>query len=192
MRIITAITDDYKDLSDLMIERSFYPVERHRLSDEYRIKVSNVWQPLSPWKPGFILNELVRTPKNELLVWVDGDACILQSIEELDTKDYDFAVTARVGPWYFHRRINAGVLFFYPTRKAFDFLEQWMDEIFNTPNGSDQQALNQLLNGIEHRAFPCEIYNWCDWFSYPTDHTKIIHCRAEDRSKGTAWLQSQY
>jgi hypothetical protein len=193
MRLITAITSDYKELSDLMLRRTNkagYPIKRINLPDSYRVVQSEGWQALSPWKPEIILDELSQS--NELLVWIDGDACALKNFDEVDSGDYDFAVTVRHGPVDYYRRINAGVLFFYPTRKAFDFLEQWIDEIPNTPHQSDQQALNQLLNPAGCKTCPCEVYNFCDWHSDPLPETKIVHCLTEYRARGVEWLRSVY
>jgi hypothetical protein len=198
MKIITAYTDSYewtvRSLSRCS-RRAGYDIFPIHLHSRYEVVnevplASSEWKPLSPWKPSLILEELRKT--DGLLAWIDADVAILRNIDEIDSGDYDFAVCARQGPVEFFRKINAGVCFFYPTEETFSFLREWIRITALMPNGSDQFALNHLLNeSPTTKIFDCKIYNYCDWLEPPTADTKIVHCRTEDRSKGFHWLKSK-
>lgn len=78
---------------------------------------------------------------DETLMYLDADAFLVDTIDEVDTDDYDIGVTYQGGE---HRTyINAGVLFIRQTDKARRFLEMWIDRVHN---------VNEVMERVEsHR-----------------------------------------
>lgn len=128
--------------------------------------------------------DLVRTCLNEhkkLTVYLDGDALLCDSIDEIDTDDYDIGVTVRAQSeldeeWHKEiydivKFVNAGVIFFQPTEATSKFVDRWDD--LTEEVGNDQMALNRLtcpekrpadystltIDGIRIKYFPCKVYN---------------------------------
>lgn len=76
-------------------------------------------------KPYVMLDALDNT--NETVVFLDADAFLVKSIDDIETDDYDVGVTYKGG----ERRtyINSGVVFFKQNVNARDFLYQWIERI---------------------------------------------------------------
>jgi hypothetical protein len=75
-------------------------------------------------KPYMLLEALKDV--NETLVYMDADAFLVRSIDEIETDDYDVGVTYR-GTEH-GDCINSGVLFFRPNSNALRFVQMWADK----------------------------------------------------------------
>lgn len=78
-------------------------------------------------KPELILRSLNET-EEEFVVWIDGDATLIGSLDELESDDsFDVGVTVR--PKSDNQKttyINAGVLFFKNNEASNKFLQDWI------------------------------------------------------------------
>lgn len=149
----------------------------------------STWKTKALHKPDIILDAL----DENLIVYLDGDARVVQNIDELEKIPYDLGVTVRkkgeleqeILPH--HRKImgqiNAGVMFIRSSAKP--FLEKWKEKTKELQN--DQFALNALLNpsgkhlkeefiidGLKIKTFPTEIYNFY-YFPENKEKAKILH-----------------
>ena len=129
---------------------------------------------------------------------MDADAFCINKIDELEImEDFDIGMTlrsfsesAKNGLNIKTSYINAGVMFFRPSSKVINFIENWDNYILNSISNSDQYALNSILleksdlstrncvinvDGVRIKLFETEIYNWYYWPYPPTTNTKIIH-----------------
>lgn len=103
-------------------------------------------------KPAILLDAFDDDEYNETMVYLDADAFIVKSIDEIDTDDYDIGVTYKGGETKTY--VNAGVLFVRQTDKARAFLNLWLAKIacvehklksVNKNQIGDQIFLNDLL-----------------------------------------------
>jgi hypothetical protein len=96
------------------------PIDDPRLTSEFRIMRYSI-------KPELILKTLNSTDE-EFVVWIDGDAMLVERIDELEADDsFDVGVTVR--PSVVKKKsnyINAGVLFFKNNAASKHFLQEWM------------------------------------------------------------------
>jgi hypothetical protein len=138
-------------------------------------------------KPELILKTMYTTDMP--IAWIDGDATLIDSIDEVFEDDsYDVGITVR--PPRKNKKthyINAGVLFFKNRIESKLFLEDWIDAMppmpdldteFKPKNYSDQQTLEEELllpniegplwdqigsvhtvHGARVKLFPCATYN---------------------------------
>ena len=140
---------------------------------------------------------------DDLVAYLDGDALLCDSIDEIDTEDYDVGVTLRKkeeteSEWnqkHFEvvKYVNAGVIFFRPTQTTKDFIKIWKTTTENV--GNDQMALNQLtcpnfypepysihvINRVRVKFFPCEKYNFYYFNSGYKENIKIMHFKGPVR-----------
>ncbi len=161
----------------------------------YSVQVQEGYKSRSLFKPEVVRYCLSR--HKDLTVYLDGDAQLVDSIDEIITSDYDIGVTLRnpselQEEWhqkYFEiaRYVNAGVIFFNPSPATDNFITMW--EKRTQEVGNDQKALNQLvcpeeypapysihtLNGVRIKYFPCEQYNYYYFDEGLTPHIKIMH-----------------
>jgi len=123
-----------------------------------------------PLKPHIIRDALKDISDNSFLVWIDADAIIHESIDEI-VDNYDLGVTIRHGKLAEGSNpINAGVVIVKKNSTAIKFVDQWMFE--SEKENDDQKALNKLClvkstdrntiidrQNLKIKVFPCEIYN---------------------------------
>lgn len=162
----------------------------------------NKYKPKMQMKP-FVILDALYTQDDELLVYTDCDIRILERIDEIDTKDYDVALTVHPPEYYGGAKageghpnitsyLNAGVIFFYNNDKAKQFIREWVLMMMNdTECGSDQEALTKILiknckeeirpytsfiwKGIRIKLYPSLVYNYT-FIKYTNDkQAKIIH-----------------
>ena len=140
---------------------------------------------------------------DDIVVYIDGDAQLVDSIDEIAEDDYDIGVTLREyseidNEWYrrnfeWTKFVNAGVIFFKPTEATKKFLDVWhkaTDEV-----GDDQVALNRLacpdtypeagsivnMQGVRVKFFPCKHYNYYYFKQGLVDNIKIMHFKGDVR-----------
>ncbi len=120
---------------------------------------SNVRRVKSAMKPELILETLYSTEQN--VVWIDGDATLIDDIDEVFDDTFDVGITVR--PPRQRKKthyINAGVLFFKNCIESKLFIEDWIDAFPPRPRDvtlvpprdySDQSTLEEkiLLPNIE-------------------------------------------
>ncbi len=127
----------------------------------YEIRPDSGWKTKARFKPALIRHALENNP-GRFIVWMDGDACLAHSIDEILSDDYDIGVIARkfTETWRYPNvvnhalehhpttemkgEINAGVMIFCPTLAASTFVEQWKQ--MTDMVGNDQLALHKLIN----------------------------------------------
>ncbi len=112
----------------------------------YYLEIQPGWYSKALHKPAVIAEALKRDP--ELLVYLDGDALLSKSIDELTGDDFDIGLTLRPrGEITGHKElagiINAGVMFWHNSTRVRDFVALWKTETMILKN--DQLALNSLL-----------------------------------------------
>lgn len=124
--------------------------------------------PTINWKPRLLLDAFEKI--NDFIVWLDADAILYGSIDEVQNNEYDFGVTLRrqneIGKTKYPHitgYLNAGVIFINHTRGAKKLLKDWVYLVNITK--SDQEALNMLVGEV------------CDWKKYniviKKDETRI-------------------
>jgi len=102
-----------------------------------------------------------RIKKN--LIYIDGDAFVINDIDELLDYDFDIGVTVRLDDKIIKLSrnlgiktyINAGVIFFKTdSNKIQLFLNEWIEEIKDTSGfWLDQTALNNLISKADKKIF---------------------------------------
>lgn len=141
----------------------------------------------SAMKPELI--EMMFDLGEETIVWIDGDATLIQSIPEIEADDsFDIGITVRekVNKKKSHY-INAGVVFVKNNARARKFVDFWiasmpplpdLDTMEKPSNYSDQQTLEEKIllpaldcplwdlvgeihevMGVRVKFFDCETYN---------------------------------
>ncbi len=167
----------------------------------YSREVHNGYKSKSLFKPKLIKDCMKKY--NAFVVYLDGDAQLYNRIDEVTEGEYDVGVTLRdvleiKSEW--HQRhfdivkyVNAGVIFFKPTKAGKSFIELWQkvtDEV-----GNDQMALNKLvcpdyypevnsilaINGIKIKYFPCRQYNYYYFKEGLFPDIKIMHFKGDVR-----------
>lgn len=184
------------DLGQLGIGEPFH------VSDEtfakkgyYTRQIKEGYKSRSLFKPEVV--KFCLNKHKDFTVYLDGDAQLIDCIDEILTNDYDIGVTLRKPSeleteW--HKRlfeiakyVNAGVIFFNPTPATFGFIDEWEKKTHEV--GNDQMALNQLVcpeeypqansiltvNGIRIKFFPCEQYNYWYFDEGLEKNIKILH-----------------
>lgn len=159
-----------------------------RFSDQVGAKI--------PSKPSMILDALTLVNDNDYVVWLDADAIIWDTIDEIKSP-YDIGVTVRKPKLKeSDSPINAGVCFFRKTPATLEFVKTWIEACKTSI--SDQMELNRLLRGISTKhldktvkikvsnfyinvnVFPCDVYNsW--YFKGPQTHAKVTHYKSKYR-----------
>lgn len=109
---------------------------------------------MGPLKPECILDCLKRV-KSQKIVYIDGDAFVINPIDKIFNKDFEIGVTIRLYDTTISRGrklnvlsyINAGVIFFNLDPKKMEiFLKRWIEEVNNTSGHlKEQTALNKLI-----------------------------------------------
>jgi len=141
--------------------------------------------------------------KDDIVVYIDGDAQLCSSIDEIAEGDYDIGVTVRDttevnNEWYRNnfewvKYVNAGVIFFKPTEATKEFIKVWQKKTYEV--GDDQVALNKLacpddypevgsivtMNGVRVKFFPCKQYNYYYFNDGLVDNIKIMHFKGDVR-----------
>jgi hypothetical protein len=130
-------------------------------------------QILTCWqKPRVMLDALGKIPVDSLLVWLDADAWVIRSLDEMDDGSYDVGLLIRdgfrlryevEGPEQefrapnpgseFSQKINSGTVFLYNNARARRFLRDWIAKLPEKPlrgrkslwKYGDQRFLNDLL-----------------------------------------------
>jgi len=176
--------------------------EKYQINDEffaekgyYEVKPMEGYRSRSLFKPEVV--KYCLSKHRDFTVYLDGDAQLLDNIDEILTGDYDVGVTLRKPSelnegWHqmhyeMYRYVNAGVIFFNPSAATERFVGAWEQRTHEV--GNDQKALNQLtcpeeypqpfsvhiIDGVMVKYFPCEQYNYYyfeeGWFP----NIKIMH-----------------
>jgi len=146
-----------------------------------------------PSKPNIIRDTLDDVGDNDVVVWIDADALILERIDEILEEDFDIGVTVRQPKGKENDLpINAGIVFVRKTSAALKFVDEWI-KLCET-GVSDQQELNKLCqvttkdldtsvtrhNTLIH-VFQCRIYNNSYFAKKPVPHAKIKHYKSKLR-----------
>ena len=184
------------DLGTLGIGKPFR-VENQTFIEKghYEREVVKGYKSKSLFKPAMV--KACIEEHQELTVYIDGDAELRGSIDEIDTGDYDVGVTLRdrfelESEWHQEhfdivKFVNAGVIFFNFTPGTKRFLDRW--EQLTEEVGNDQMALNRLtctenypdlgsietINGIRVKYFPCAEYNYYYFGEKSPMGVKIMH-----------------
>lgn len=189
-------TPDVYDLGELGIGEPFQVAdESFRNKGYYEVEIQKGYKSRSLFKPELVRHCLQK--HNDIVAYLDGDAQLMSSIDEVATNDYDVGVTLRKASeleseWHrehfeIARYANAGVIFFNPTPAAFRFVDAW--ETRTKEVGNDQKALNQLvcpehypgaysvisINDVRIKYFPCEQYNYYYFEEGLERDIKIMH-----------------
>lgn len=132
---------------------------------------------------------------NSILAIADCDLMFLKSIEEIEKKDFDIAITIRKSSL----KYNTGLWFCKPTKKAKSFLKKWIKNTLKLMNnftayetfvhnwgGIDQASLHMTLEkskGVKILELPCEIWNstQSEWQTI-NEKTKVVHIKSKLRS----------
>ncbi|MCU7919638.1 MAG: hypothetical protein KZQ88_13615 [Candidatus Thiodiazotropha sp. (ex Dulcina madagascariensis)] len=190
------------DLGTLGIGRPFSVTdENFSTKGYYSNEPIKGYKSKSLFKPEMVKDSMLQD--RELTVYLDGDATLNDSIDEIESDDYDLGVTLRKksemeGEWYEEhkdivRYVNAGVIFFNPTDATFDFLDKWIE--VTDKLGNDQMALNSLVcpnelpeeysvidrGGVRIKFFPGEIYNYYYFDEGFNGNIKIFHFKGPVR-----------
>jgi hypothetical protein len=96
----------------------------------------------SPYKP-ILIKEAMETNEWEWMMWLDGDAAIVQNIDEVFEEQYDVGVTIRDQSKPKPEQINAGVIFFRNTPATHRFVDTWIANHKKQPDLCDQTMLNK-------------------------------------------------
>ena len=93
-------------------------------------------------KPELVL-EAMQNTNEEFVAWIDGDATLIERIDELETDDsFDVGVTVRPKNKIKNSNyINAGVLFFKNNIPAQLFLSNWIAEMGSPPLNTETNPL---------------------------------------------------
>jgi len=146
-----------------------------------------------PCKPHIIEDALLNANKNDLIVWLDADALIIQNIDEIQNDQYDIGVTVRQPKQKEHPLpINAGIVFARKTDNALEFIKQWKQ--LADQDISDQPPLNKLAsvnttnigetvvrNNVAIKVYPCAVYNNFYFNKKKAPHAKILHYKSKLR-----------
>ncbi len=141
-------------------------------------------------KPGMI-RKFLQTTK-EFTTYLDGDAFLVDRIDEVTSADYDIGVTVRRQDEYEVSKsfgwLNAGVMFFRPG--ALPFIDLW--EQHATDMQDDQLGFNRIINpdnlyirpdqvltigAARIKTFPADIYNYYHFPEKP-GRAKVLHFRS--------------
>jgi hypothetical protein len=155
-----------------------------RVSDAVNAKI--------PCKPHIILDALDSVNENEYLVWLDADALIIDTIDEIK-EDYDIGVTVRQPKAVENALpVNAGIVFVKKTENAIKFVKEWINLCDN--DISDQPPLNKLAsvvcadigstvirNNVKIKVYPCVTYNNFYFAKKDRPGIKIKHYKSKLR-----------
>ena len=189
-------TAEVYDLGTLGMGKPFRVEDQYFVEKgHYEREVVKGYKSKSLFKPAMVRACLEE--HQDLTVYIDGDAELRERIDEIDTDDYDIGVTLRdrlelKGDWYqkhmdIVKYVNAGVIFFNPTRTTAKFLDKW--EHLTNEVGNDQMALNKLtcpehypeigsieiIDGVRVKYFPCLKYNYYYFNEKYPSNVKIMH-----------------
>jgi hypothetical protein len=125
------------------------------------------------------------------LIWMDGDAVLLQNIDELFEYNADIIVTTREIERE-NARINAGLIVFLDNTHfiLISWIKQIIQEVINNKSRwSEQDALNKIIyNGsFRFQEVSCEEYNFPRLEEGITDSRKVVHLK-KGRNKDKALL----
>lgn len=198
--VITAANEKFKDLAnmtaassrDLGYETLVYDLGGLGTGIPFEGRVFDQVGGKIPSKPNIILDALNRVDDNDFVVWLDADAILWESIDEI-VGNYDIGVTVRKPKTEENGfPINAGVVFIKKTEQALNFVHKWVKECETAT--SDQAVLNGLCevtsldtnnivlrNNTKIQVFPCDVYNNF-YFKLPQLHAKITHYKSKLRS----------
>ena len=143
------------------------------------------YTPKFPDKPRMLQKLLGET--EDFVVYLDGDAVLVDGIDEVAEGDYSIGYTHRETDFERHTYpaitsfLNAGVVFLRPTEITRTFLHEWVDLTKKCGSGSDQEALTTLVQKPKYRehvqGFDCRTYNFIYWPENPKG-AKILHFKA--------------
>jgi len=203
MKIVTVVAGDknfihYTTTSAEYSKKLGYPTKIYDLGGSgigkpFEARVSPQVGAKIPSKPNIIKDALLDADVNDVVVWIDADALILDRIDEILDVNFDIGVTVRQPKAKENSLpINAGIVFVRKTDRALKFVDNWI-ELCKT-GVSDQQELNRICqvttkdidtsvnrdNTLIH-VFQCRIYNNSYFKKKPAPHAKILHYKSKLR-----------
>lgn len=159
------------------------------------------------WKPTLLIDAYKRI--KDKMVWLDGDAVLWNSIDEVKY-DFDIGVTLRrqseiesaLTP-QLTGYLNSGVVFINHTKKALEFLKEW-EECCKTAF-TDQQAITVMISevtgwtkyntvikrkGVRIKIFTTDKYN-CYYFKEKLNSTdnRILHFKGDIRGVSQEFIK---
>ena len=167
----------------------------------YERDVQGAYKSKSLFKPEMV--KYCMSQYDDLVVYLDGDAQLMDNLDEVKSDDYDIGVTLRdaselESEWHkdhfeIVKYVNAGVIFFNHTKATRDFLELWTKTTDKV--GNDQKALNKLtcpdnypepnsihvVNGFRIKFFPGKKYNYYYFEEGFSLNVKIMHFKGPVR-----------
>jgi hypothetical protein len=177
-----------------------YPVTSELLEQKTVVSSNGFWFKSCVYKPE-IISHCLQHIGESLVVYLDGDAVMLDRVDELAGIDFDIGVTLRRNEERefdrqagkscagFRHAANAGVLFFRNSPQTRFFVSRWAE--LSAEMQTDQGALNRLIEeaGIPAhgnsgtvatalvKGFPTNIYNYYyfDDEPQPSSSPKILH-----------------
>jgi len=190
------------DLGSLGIGRLFSVAdESFKNKGYYEKEVIKGYKSKSLFKPAIVKDCIEEY--GDFTAYLDGDAQLCDSIDEIEDDDYDVGVTLRTreeinSDWHQEhfeivKYVNAGVIFFNPTQATKKFLDIWHNKTEEV--GNDQKALNQLtcqdfypeeysihkIDGVRIKYFPGEYYNYYYFNERLISGIKIMHFKGDVR-----------
>lgn len=203
MKIIVAGDKNFKPYVDKAVEYNtklgyesvVYDLGGLGYGKPFEGRVSDTNNAKIPCKPHIIEDVLLNSKDNEIVVWLDADALIVQPIDEIKQDAYDIGVTVRQPKQKEHPLpINAGIVFARKTPKALEFVKKWKE--LADQGISDQPPLNQLAavnstmieetvirDGVRIKVYPCATYNNFYFAKKKSAHAraKILHYKSKLR-----------
>ncbi len=200
MIVITALFDKsdrgYKDMVanlEKSVKNQGYEFKVFSLKEDPMLRYNTKDNYFVPcyFKPKVIRDALEHYRTD--ILWLDGDCLMKSRVDEM-LGGVDVAVTLRrpTNGSLYDGYINAGVMAFRNTQRAFGLLRQWED--MQQHSRADQDAMNRLLlnhskldkynelinvEGCFVKVLPCEVYNFF-YFEEP-DNAKIYHVKGHLR-----------
>jgi len=170
------------DLGDLGRGISL-PVDHPRFQRQgfyHTMQPGQGWRSKGLHKPRVIADALQRFSDEDVIGYLDADACPVRRFDELLSIDFDVLVTQRrpgepghevLGP------INAGVIFFRP--RVLDRIDRWAE--LTAQLGNDQLALRRWIEqvSLSVATVPCLQYNYYYFPEPPPKDVKIYHFKED-------------
>lgn len=167
----------------------------------YEEEVIKGYKSKSLFKPKMV--KTCMDKHNELTVYLDGDAQLCGSLDEVEGDDYDVGVTLRdshelESEWHQQhmeivKYVNAGVIFFNATPATKSFIDTWQK--CTEEMGNDQMALNKLtcpdyypeiysiltINGVRIKYFPGNHFNYYYFDEKFEPDVRVMHFKGSVR-----------
>lgn len=167
------------DLGGLGLGRPFNETNKDfQINGIYKTEFT-LWNTKALFKPSVILDAIIDA--KEPIVWLDADAWIQDSINEILQPNYDIGVavrdlnnpTQKSASSKQYSKYNAGVIFLNPTDATKQFVREWYE--LTIKYGNDQYALNMLL--LNNKTIKIHEFSYKFNDIDMSEDTKILHLR---------------